>query len=98
MTDIAHSRAIIAREGWPWLLGVIVLAIALWRLQVPLGAGIAAATAVLLFLLFRDPARSIPALPLGVLAPDPETTGTAELRWRRQSRRRAEPAGATGRW
>ncbi len=69
MTDIAHSRAIIAREGWPWLLGVIVLAIALWRLQVPLGAGIAAATAVLLFLLFRDPARSIPALPLGVLAP-----------------------------
>lgn len=69
MSEIAHSRAIIAREGWPWLLGAFVLAIALWRLDVPLGAGMAAAAAVLLYLLFRDPARTIPALPLGVLAP-----------------------------
>ena len=59
----------IAGEGWPWLI-VLVLACALvaWTLG-PLWAAPFAIPLLLLFLLFRDPARDVPPLPLAIVAP-----------------------------
>jgi phosphatidylserine decarboxylase len=66
---IAHEKSMVTREGWGWLIvGLVVWAI-LFRVW-----GLAASAPVLvlnlwLFLLFRDPARVVPPLPLAVVAP-----------------------------
>jgi len=59
----------VASEGWPWLIALAVCWGLVYRFW---GLGPAWPVAVigfLLFLLFRDPGRSVPPLPLGVLAP-----------------------------
>ena len=60
---------VIAREGWPFIIAVLLLAIAAVRL-----GGVALVLPVLgllllLVLLFRDPPRDIPARPLGIVSP-----------------------------
>lgn len=60
---------IIAREGWPFILGVLLLLMVAsrvgdWMLWASIGFLL-----LILILLFRDPRRDIPAVPLGVVAP-----------------------------
>lgn len=66
---MSTRSARIARDGWPYLLGLALLALVLgkiagwaWGLPPLLGA-------VVVFYLFRDPERDIPSSPLGVLSP-----------------------------
>ena len=59
----------LAREGWPWLTGLAICGVLVawywgWLWAVPV-----AVLCLLSFLLFRDPARNIPPLPLAVVAP-----------------------------
>ena len=59
----------ITGEGWPWL---ILLAFCGFLVAVnwgPLWASPFAVLCIILFLLFRDPNRSVPPLPLAVIAP-----------------------------
>jgi phosphatidylserine decarboxylase len=64
-----YPHPLIAREGWPYLAIVLVVALVFtW-----LGWGIAAFIAWLLFFFilqfFRDPPRAVPAEPHAVLSP-----------------------------
>ncbi len=59
----------IAGEGWPWLIVVVIIGLLVARFAGVLWASPAAVLGILLFLLFRDPGRSVPPLPLAVLAP-----------------------------
>lgn len=65
---LTYRYPLIAREGWLWIAAIIVLAgvvqfffglvsLPLWLL------------ALLLLFLFRDPARKVPAAPLGIVSP-----------------------------
>lgn len=67
MTRTQHS--LLPAEGLPFILGVIVVALAAWRFQVYWALLPLAIALILLILLFRDPDRSIPALPLAVVSP-----------------------------
>ncbi len=59
----------IAGEGWPWLIAVAICGFFVARYWGLLWVSPVAVLAILLFLLFRDPGRSVPPLPLGVVAP-----------------------------
>jgi phosphatidylserine decarboxylase len=66
---VAHEHSIISREGWPWLIAGMLAAGIVYRVW---GWGWSAPLFVLLcwlFLLFRDPRRDVPPLPLAVMAP-----------------------------
>jgi phosphatidylserine decarboxylase len=60
---------VIAREGWPFILAVLLLAIAAIRLGGVLLVLPALGLLLLLVLLFRDPQRDTPARPLGIVSP-----------------------------
>jgi len=83
----------IAGEGWPWLIVVAICGLFIAWYWGPLWAIPAAVLCMLLFLLFRDPGRSVPPLPLAVIAPiDGRITaiarnvgGTLPGRWTRIS-------------
>jgi phosphatidylserine decarboxylase len=69
---------LIAQEGWPPLsltaIGLLIsLRLELYWLAVPL-----AVLLVLLFLLFRDPRRDVPAIPLGIVSPVDGTVVSVE--------------------
>lgn len=81
----------IAGEGWSWLIVVAICGLTIawnWGL---LWASPLAVLYILLFLLFRDPGRSIPPLPLAVVAPIdgriteivPDVAGTLSGEWTR---------------
>lgn len=64
-----YPHPLLAREGWPFIAGALLLAIATWWLagfwwSLPLWA-------VLIFVVqfFRDPPREVPAVPSAVLSP-----------------------------
>jgi len=59
----------IAGEGWPWLLVLAICGLLVSYYWGLLWASPVAVLCSVLFLLFRDPARSIPPLPLAVVAP-----------------------------
>ncbi|HJP38849.1 MAG: hypothetical protein QF483_09445 [Gammaproteobacteria bacterium] len=59
----------IAGEGWPWLIIVAIGGLLIGWYWEPIWASPAAVLYILLFLLFRDPMRSIPPMPLAVVAP-----------------------------
>lgn len=59
----------VAREGIPFLVGAVVAAGACWQLLGWIYAVVPAVLFVLMLLLFRDPRRAIPAIPLGVVSP-----------------------------
>jgi len=70
MNEISSSRrSSIASEGWPWIIAAVILTLLVyrfagWAWSLPGGV-----LTVLLILLFQDPYRRVPPLPLGVLAP-----------------------------
>jgi phosphatidylserine decarboxylase len=59
----------IAGEGWPWLAVTATCGVYVGWYWGLLWASPIAVLCLLLFLLFRDPGRSIPPLPLAVVAP-----------------------------
>ena len=66
-----HGRRIpfVAQEGVPWLLITAAVAILLIRYVDPWYALIPTALIVFLYLVFRDPHRSVPSIALGVFSP-----------------------------
>jgi len=63
------SSPFVAREGLPWLAVALVAAGVAWQMS---GIALAFVPALLflwLLLIFRDPVRNTPAVPLGVLCP-----------------------------
>lgn len=64
-----HQNSFVASEGLPYLLATLGLCAMTWHF---LGALFVAPLLVLfvwLFLIFRDPSREVPAVPLGVVSP-----------------------------
>jgi phosphatidylserine decarboxylase len=59
----------VAREGIPWLILVVVMFGLLFQYAGSEYLAIPALLLVWLFAVFRDPRRSIPAVPLGLLSP-----------------------------
>jgi len=66
---VAHQRSILAREGWLWLIGLAICGILVGWYVDWLWASPVAVLCFLAFLLFHDPVRNIPPLPLAVVAP-----------------------------
>lgn len=80
MSKLAKNRSAVAREGLPWLLLCLAAVLLAYRFAGPAWSLLPALSFVLLFLLFRDPGREVPPLPLAVLAPcDGRVLGTEEL-------------------
>jgi phosphatidylserine decarboxylase len=66
--EVRHNH-FVAREGIPFLLATVILAGAVFQLQGALYAMLPVALFIYLFLIFRDPRREVPAVPLGVVSP-----------------------------
>ena len=64
-----YPHPIIAREGWPFLLFALVIAVALSLASWWLLAIVAWITFVFVLQFFRDPPRNVPAQPNAVLSP-----------------------------
>ena len=66
-----HGRRnpFVAQEGVPWLLIMVAAAFLLIRYAEPWYAIVPGALIVFLYLIFRDPHRSVPSIALGVFSP-----------------------------
>ncbi len=64
-----YPHPLIAREGWPFLAGAVLIALALSWLAPCWLAALAWLVAIFVLQFFRDPAREIPAQPDAVLCP-----------------------------
>ena len=66
-----HGRQnpFIAQEGVPWLLITIVSAILIFYYADPWYALVPGALTIFLYMIFRDPHRSVPSVALGVFSP-----------------------------
>ena len=60
---------IIAREGWPFILGALLMLMLAARLGGIMLWVSVSFLLLILVLLFRDPRREVPSIPLGVVAP-----------------------------
>lgn len=65
---LSYRYPIVAREGWLWIAVAIIPATVVFVLYGMLSLPLWALVVFLLFL-FRDPARKIPAVPLGIVSP-----------------------------
>jgi len=71
----------VSREGWPWLIGAVVIWGVILRTWGPGWSIPVLVLTVWLFFLFRDPGRAVPPLPLGVVSPvDGEITEIVRYR------------------
>jgi len=70
----------IAFEGWPYLAATVLAGLLVVRYADPVYVVIPVAVLVLLLLVFRDPHRSIPAAPLGVVSPVDGRVVSVDLR------------------
>ena len=101
MESVARNRSSVAGEGIPWLIVALLITLIVFRLAGPAWSLLPAAGLLALFMLFRDPARAVPPLPLAVLAPvdgrilEAEETAAGQVtgRWLRV-RIRCNPLGA----
>ncbi|MFQ6004434.1 MAG: hypothetical protein ACE5OQ_02935 [Woeseia sp.] len=59
----------VASEGIPLLAATAILTAAVWHFWGMQIAAVPAVLFILLYLVFRDPARQVPAVPLGVVSP-----------------------------
>ena len=64
-----RDNPFVAREGIPFLVAAVVAIFAVAQFADLIFTLIPAVVLVWLFLVFRDPVRAIPAVPLGVLSP-----------------------------
>ena len=64
-----RQTPLIAGEGFPYVVVALAATAATWYFLGGAYASAPAAAALLLFLIFRDPARDTPAVPLGVISP-----------------------------
>ena len=69
MAKTSYPHPIIAREGWPFVVGILVLALALSALQWWVAAVVAWLALAFVVQFFRDPARAVPDDPNAVLSP-----------------------------
>jgi len=65
---LAYRYPLIAREGWVWIAAIAIPAFVVYSLYGLMSLPLWLLVLVLLFL-FRDPARKIPAAPLGIVSP-----------------------------
>lgn len=65
---LSYRYPLIAREGWTWILATILSALIIHLMYGMLSVPLWLLVLVLLFL-FRDPARKVPAVPLGIVSP-----------------------------
>ena len=65
---LTYRYPLIAREGWLWIFVVAMSALIVYLLYGAISAPLWLLVLVLLFL-FRDPARKVPAVPLGIVSP-----------------------------
>ena len=66
---VGRRNPFVAREGIPFLLASLFLIWAAWRYLPDAWIALPIALTVVLFLVFRDPVRSIPPSALGVVSP-----------------------------
>lgn len=64
-----RDNPFVAREGIPFLAAMFIAIFAAWQFADIQYSLIPAIMLVWLFLIFRDPVRAVPAVPLGVLSP-----------------------------
>ena len=64
-----RGNPFVAREGFPFMVATVVAIFATWQFVEAVYALVPFALLVWLFLVFRDPLRAVPAVPLGVLSP-----------------------------
>ncbi len=69
MSKTSYPHPIIAREGWPFVVGTLVLAVALSALQWWVAAVLAWIAFAFVVQFFRDPPRVVPDDPNAVLSP-----------------------------
>ena len=69
MSNTSYPHPIIAREGWPFVVGTLVLAAALSALQWWVAAVLAWLALAFVVQFFRDPPRVVPDDPNAVLSP-----------------------------
>lgn len=65
---LSYRYPLIAREGWVWIGAIILSALIVHLFYGVMSAPLWVLVLVLLFL-FRDPARKVPAIPLGIVSP-----------------------------
>jgi phosphatidylserine decarboxylase len=64
-----RRNLIVAGEGIPFLIAIVVIAGAVLHFWGPVFAILPALVTIYLLLIFRDPKREVPAVPLGVVSP-----------------------------
>lgn len=64
-----RRNPLIAREGIPWLIASLFAGWLTYRYAPPGWMAVPAAATAVLYLVFRDPRRFVPAAPLGVVSP-----------------------------
>ena len=69
----------VAREGIPFLLGALIATVATWQLAGWSYAIVPGLLFAWFVLVFRDPRRAIPAVPLGVVSPVDGRVSTVDL-------------------
>jgi len=74
-----RGNPFVAPEGIPFLAAMVVAIFAAWQFADPVLSLVPAVILVWLFLVFRDPVRVVPAVPLGVLSPVDGTVVEVEL-------------------
>lgn len=65
----SRRNSVVAGEGVPYLFGALVAVVAVGHFVNVFAAILPLAGAAYLFLIFRDPPRPVPAIPLGVVSP-----------------------------
>ncbi len=60
---------LVASEGIPFLGAMVILTVVVMQLWGPIYAAFPALPLIFLYLIFRDPKRQVPAVPLGVVCP-----------------------------
>jgi phosphatidylserine decarboxylase len=65
---LSYRYPLIAREGWTWIAIIAMSALVVYLLYGAMSAPLWL-LAILLLFLFRDPARKVPAVPLGIVSP-----------------------------
>ena len=64
-----RRNSFVAREGIPYMFAALAAVLAVWNFAGLLYAMLPLAFLIYLYLIFRDPVRPIPAVPLGVISP-----------------------------